>query len=417
MAKRLTSLAVENIKPTNQRQEIADSGCRGLYLVVQPIPSGRKGWAVRYRYQGRSRKLTLDNIGTLAAARQAATTALHELAQGRDPALLKFASRDEARAAAAERDGDTVERFAAQFIERHGKKLRPATRRQVERILHNEVLPVWRGRSVHDIRRRDIIALVEGIAEDRPIAANRALAWLHRFFTWLCERDAIEANPCAGVKHPSEEVPRDRILTDDEIATLWTICAGSGDPMAVVVMMLLLTGQRRNEVAGMRWSEITGDVWTLPGARTKNKRTHTVPLSTQVLALIAAQPRLADSDFVFTFTGKVPVSHFDRTKREIDARMRPKTPWVFHDLRRSAASGMARIGVALPVIEKCLNHTSGSFKGIVRVYQQHDYAGEKRNALQRWADHVERLAKGEPDEKVVPLGGRRSRRGGAEALA
>jgi integrase len=402
MAKTLTAKSVENIKPGSARREIPDGGCRGLYLVVQP--SGRKSWAVRYRFAGKPRKVTLDRALTLAAARKATTDALHELAQGRDPAAQKFEARASAEKDSAARAADTVEQWAAQFIERHAKKkTRKNSWRQAVHVFDDIVVPAWRGRVVHDIQRRDIIELIESVAEDRPIMANRTLAVLSKFFNWLVDRQVIAASPCARVKRPSKEKARDRILSDDEIKALWLACDAIGEAAGACIKVLLLTGQRRSEVAGMRRGEINGDVWTLPPERTKNNKKHDVPLAAPALALIEGLPKIAGGDCVFTTNGWAPLSQFDRIKHELDARMKPRAPWVLHDLRRTVASGMARLGVRLPVIEKCLNHTSGSFRGIVGVYQRHDFAAEKRDALQHWADHIDAIVRGEPAGKIVSL--------------
>ena len=170
MAKQLTAVSVANARPGPQRREIPDAGCRGLYLVVQP--SGRKSWAVRYRFAGKPRKVTLDGALTLAAARKAAAEALHELERGNDPAALKSGARATAAALAA----DTVDKWAEQFIELHARrKTRALTLAQYESVLRRLVLPAWRGRTVHDIKRRDVIELLEQIALDRPIMANRTL--------------------------------------------------------------------------------------------------------------------------------------------------------------------------------------------------------------------------------------------------
>lgn len=296
-----------------------------------------------------------------------------------------------------------MEKWAAQFIELHARrKTRARTLAQYESVLRRLILPAWRSRTVHEIKRRDVIEILEQIALDRPIMANRTLGVISKFFNWLCERDRIVASPCAGVRRPSEEHARDRILSDDEIKRLWISCDAIGGPAGTCIKTLLLTGQRRSEVAGMRRSEIAGDVWTLAPERTKNKQRHDIPLSSQALAIISETPAIAGSDYVFTL-GRAPLGHFARVKGALDAQMKPDAPWVLHDLRRTCASGMARLGVRLPVIEKCLNHSSGTFRGIVGVYQRHDFAAEKRDALQRWADHVEGLVKGVPSGKVVAL--------------
>jgi len=405
MAK-LTTKFIENIKPAAARREIPDSACRGLYLIVQP--TGRKAWAVRYRFDGKTRKLTLDAGLTLAAARQAATAALHELERGADPVALKFEARAAADAASADRKRDTVEHLASLFIEQYAKrKTRKNSWRQAEHVFDNIVLPKWRGRVVHDIARRDIRELVENVAVDRPIMANRALGHISKFFNWLLERDVIAASPCAGIKPPAPENARDRVLSDAEIKALWHACDGIGGAAGPAVKLMLLTGQRCGEVVGMKRSEISGDVWTLSPERTKNKQRHEVPLSAQALAVIEAIPAV-DDDFIFTTSVTHRLGNMSHAKVALDASMKPKTPWVLHDLRRTAASGMAALSIKLPVIEKVLNHKSGSFRGIVGVYQRHEYAAEKRDALQRWANHVEGLVSGKvADEKVVPMTPRR----------
>ena len=194
MAKRLTALAVANLKPRASRYEVPD-GSTGLRCVVQP--SGARGWCVRFRRPDkRPAKLTLDGTLCLAAAREAAAAALHDVAVGRDPAALKRAAKATATQTAAEVAADTVERLANDFIEKHAKRrTRPNTQRQTEHILRDIVLPAWRHRTVHDIKRRDVIALIEHVAEGRPIQANRALAVLSKFFNWLCQRDIVAASP------------------------------------------------------------------------------------------------------------------------------------------------------------------------------------------------------------------------------
>jgi integrase len=401
MAK-LTTKFIENVKRPTARREIPDSGCRGLYLIVQP--TGRRAWAVRYRFQGQTRKLTLDKVGSLAEAREAATKALRQLERGSDPAALKFEAEAKAEQAAADRKRDTVERLAEQFIERYAKKkTRPASWRQTEYVFHGIVLPAWRGRTVHEIERRDVRELVEGVAADRPIMANRALAHLSKFFNWLCEQDIIPGSPCAGVKPPSKEHARERILADDEIKALWHACNAIAGPASPAIKLMLLTGQRCGEIVGMRRSELSGDVWTLAPARTKNKQRHEVPLSAQALAIIEAIP-VIDEDYVFTTSETRRLGNMSHAKAAIDAQMRAREPWVLHDLRRTAASGMARLGIRLPVIEKVLNHKSGTFRGIVGVYQRHEFASEKRDALVRWADHVDAVVSGQK-ANVVTLRG------------
>jgi integrase len=353
----------------------------------------------RYRNAaGRTRKLTLTPGITLAAARKLAADALLEVAQGRDPGTAKREGRRNARA----RADDTVARLAEQFIEQHAKrKTRRNSWRSTVYVFNGIVLPAWRTRSVHEIARRDVIDLLESVAVDRPIMANRVKAVLSKFFGWLCERDIIAASPCVGVKLPSKEVPRERVLDDNEIAQLWKASDALGGQEGACVKMLMLTGQRRGEIADLKWSEIDGDTLALPAERMKGRRAHIVPLSTQATALIANMPKLAPQvprpdDRVF---GRM---HFHRTKPRLDKRMGDVPHFVIHDVRRSVASGMARIGVAVPVIEKILAHKSGTFRGIVGTYQRHSFLPEMSAAMQRWGDHIERLVTGKP-AKVVAL--------------
>jgi integrase len=376
MAKALTNLSLANVKPADGRQEIPDGGCRGLYFIVQP--TGRKAWAVRYRFEGKTRKLTLDGSLTLAAARKAATDALHAVEQGVDPGAEKIQTE-------AKREGDTVERLVAEYIERHArKKTRPSTCGDTEGVFRREVLPAWRGRTVHDVRRRDVIELVERIADDRPTMGNRTMAALSKFFKWLAARDVIAASPCVDVPQPTKTTARKRSLSDDEVKRLWRACRALPAPFGDMYRLLLLTGARVQEVGGMRWREVDGSAWLLPAERSKNGYEHLFSLSRQARAVVDAQPRT--SDFVFG----AHRSGWSHMKRLLDAEMRLNEDWVNHDLRRTMSAGMQKLKVDSRVIEACLGHKE---KGIARVYQVHDYADEKADALQRWADHVERIAR------------------------
>jgi integrase len=391
MMPRLSAISIENMRPRVQRYAVPDSGCRGLYLNV--YPTGRKSWSVRYRFASTTRNLTLDGFPPLALARKTATNALAEVDQGKDPAAVKQESRRTDRA----RIGDTVEHWASLFVERYAKKhTRPNSWRQTVHVFGDYVLPAWRGRLTHDIKRKDVRALLEDIAERKPIMANRVHGVLSKFFKWVCARDDELTSPVISVERPAPENVRERVLDDDEIAQLWRALTAIGGPTAAAIQVLLLTGQRRNEIALLKWSEVKGDTLELPQERMKGKRAHTVPLSTQAAAIIAAQRRIGERVFVHESP------HFDRLKREIDAHMGDVPKWVVHDIRRSVASGMARIGVAVPVIEKVMAHRKGTFAGVVGVYQKHSFLSEMAIAMQRWGDHLEQLIGGKP-AKVVKL--------------
>jgi integrase len=243
-----------------------------------------------------------------------------------------------------------------------------------------------------------------------PIAANRVLAAVRKFFNWCVARDILAASPCAGVKPPTAERSRDRVLTDDELRLVWAAAEKLGGTFGPLVKLLALTGQRRDEVARIKFEEINFDarLWTLPPARTKNNQPHEVPLSKPALAVLQRLPRTVESPFVLTTNGGAsPASGYSKNKRRLDALLPADMPsWRLHDLRRTAASGMARLGINLPVIEKVLNHASGSFAGIVGVYQRHSFADEKRHALEAWGNFVEALVEGKPASKVLRLRGR-----------
>jgi integrase len=430
-----TAVAVANAKPARDeagalmRTELPDRGCKGLYLVIQP--GGAKSWAVRYRFKGKPRKLTLgpalvlergeaepgddpaiDGSLTLAAARILASDALRKVGQGIDPAERKQQEKADSETVRAKLAEDTVENLKAQFIERYAKRQNRSWK-QTEWIFDKLVLPAWEGRTIHEISKRDVIDLIEDIEQDRPILANRVLAAVRKWFNWLAARDVIKASPCAGVVPPAKEKARERRLTDGEIKALWSACdrggqdgsGGIGEPFGSFVRLLLLTGQRRSEVAGMRRSEIDERerLWTLPGERTKNSRPHVVPLSPQATSIIEAIRRIAGSDYVFTTTGDSGLGGFSRAKERLDQRMTPAKPWTFHDLRRTAATGMADIGIQPHIIEAVLNHVSGHRAGVAGIYNRAAYAAEKADALQRWADHVDRLVTGEAAVKVISI--------------
>jgi integrase len=318
----------------------------------------------------------------LAQARDGARHKLTMIARGEDPRAAKRKALQPAP--------ETLAIVAARFIERHAK---PHTRswRTTERIFAREILPRWGHRPLAAVTRPDVIALLDSITDrDVPIMANRTLAAVRKFFGWCVERGLIVHAPTERLPAPSPELARDRVHNNDELALIYRAALTLGYPFGDVIRLLILTGARRSEVAGMRWAELNEELtlWTLPRERVKNRIAHTVPLSRAAAAILQNVPRF-NSDYVFTTTGVRPVSGFSAVKRRLDAMLPAATPpWRLHDCRRSVASGMAALQVPLAIIEKCLNHSSGSFAGIVSVYQRHSFIDEKRDALQRWADHV-----------------------------
>ena len=248
-------------------------------------------------------------------------------------------------------------------------------------------------------RSLDRTAAVEALdnvkANYGPVAANRVRAYGRACFGWAMRRGTIPENPFGAVPKPAQEQARERVLADAELGRVWLACDGLGEPWRSIFRLLVLTGQRRGEVAGMRWSELALDpaapaVWALPGVRTKNGQAHDVPLSGPACELIQGTPRFQGCPFVFSQGRATAPSGFGKAKARLDELLvaEPIPPWTLHDLRRTVATGLQRLGVRLEVTEAVLNHISGSRAGIVGVYQRHAWTQEKRAALKAWAEHV-----------------------------
>lgn len=415
MARALTTKAVENTKPDPEKRfEVPDPGLTGLYLVVQP--SGSKSWALRYRLNGRPSKLTLGKwpIMGVAGARAAATAAIEEVEHGRDPAAARKAAK---AAAAQDADRDKVSSVVDLFLRRHASHNRSGD--NVAAMFRREIIGKWGDREIHTITKRDVIEVLDAIVDrGSPVTANRLRAHLNTLFNWSKGRDIIGENPLDGIKPPAPEKPRDRVLNDAEIRLFWSACGGLGYPFAPLYRLLLLTGARLREVAEIEWREIDAETWTLPAERSKNGDEHAIPLSPEVRAIIDCLPRIGRH--AFTTTGATPASGFTRAKKRLDRLMgeaankdHPKDaepvvipPFTIHDLRRTAATGMAGLRFPPHVVEAVLNHRSGSRRGVAGVYNRFDYADEKRQALEAWARFVMQLVESKADN-VVPLVGTR----------
>lgn len=418
MATKFTAKSVEAMKPDpTKRLEIADPAADGLFLVIQP--TGRKSWAARYRFEGKSRKLTLGPYPaiSLAEARAGAADARRRVALGQDPAAQKQdAKAAELEAKLAERD--KVGNLLDVFAKRHLSKLRSG--KTVKRQMDVHIRPLWGDLTVHEITKRDVIDLIDWIADSgRVTTANRVRGYISKFFNWCIERAIMDASPATGVKAVAAENSRDRVLSDEEIRWVWRAASEEQQPWQHIVKLLILTGQRKGEVAGLSDREIEGDVWRLPKERVKNKRAHDVPLSPAALDVVASIKRVKSANSLyFTTTGKTPVSGFGKFMERLRKRVNQIAteergepvriePWTLHDLRRTTATGMARMGIPVRVTESVLNHVSGTGGGIVGVYQRHDYADEKRQALDAWGRRVLDIVEGREGNVVPILGGSR----------
>jgi integrase len=416
LSKMLTTKGIEAMKPPAARLEIPDLAAKGLYLVHQP--SGAKAWALRSRIAGKPVKLTLGRWPSmgLAEARAAAVEARERIERGADPVAEKRAAKA-AGAIPEAASRDTVKAVIEQFEKRHLRHTRSAD--QTMAFFRREIIGPWGDRAIQSITKRDCIDLLDAIVDrGSPVSANRTRAHLNTLLNWAVGRDIIERNPLDGVRPPAPEKTRERVLTDDEIRLVWGATGKMEYPFGPIIRLLLLTGARLREVAEMTRTELSesGTVWTLPASRSKNGDEHVVPLSSEASAIIKALPRIGGSGLLFTTTGATPVSGFTRASdrlRKLVAEAANKDrqaveelvvipAFTLHDLRRTAATGMAGLRFPPHVVEAVLNHRSGTRRGVASVYNRHDHLEEKREALTAWARHVIQLVEGKPSN-VVPL--------------
>ena len=362
-----------------------DAACPGFGLKV--TPKGRKVFIILYRTAGAGsalRKYTVGPYGrvTLHQARIAAQKVLSAKLDGRDPAREKREARIRE---VTDRVGDVLEAFIGQ----HVSKNRSAA--EISRLLRREVGAAWKQRSVHDIRKRDVVDLVSAIeSRGAPIAANKLLKTIKTFFNWCVGRAILEKSPAQGIPLPAPNVTRDRVLTDVELADVIHAARRMRAPYGSIVELLALTGQRREEAAGATWDEfdLDGSIWTIPGDRTKNAKSHSVHLSPLSVSVLQRVPR--SSVWVFTINGNKPFNRFSAYKRKLDT-LSGVNGWRLHDLRRTCVSGMARLGIAPHVADKVLNHQAGTISGVAAVYQRHDFMAERKEAMLLWDEHVRSL--------------------------
>jgi integrase len=388
----ITDAKIAAIKPPAVGQdEHKDSGpgyVQGLRLRVGT--TGKKTWIVRAR-AGKSivnKKLGAYPAMRLAAARTAA---------GR---LLEALARDGSTQAIDRTFGAVAEHWIANVA-----KPKNDSWRLQERRLELHILPHWRDRRIGDIRRADVRDLLDGIEGD--VLPNRVLTLIKTIFRYALSRDWIDSSPIEGIAKPKAETERDRVLSMEEVAAVWKAAGLLGFPFGSFFRTLALTAQRRTEVATMRWKDVDLEAatWTIPAKATKSDRAHLVPLSAPVVQILSALPKLGAQ--VFSHDGKTAISGFAKPKGRVDAFMAAAGakvgPWTLHDLRRTAATHMVRLGVSEEVVGRVLNHAP---QGVTaKVYALHSYAPEKRSALDRWAAELMRGVEGKSAGKVVALRG------------
>jgi len=396
----LTDAAIGRLKkPKTGQDEHFDAGFPGLALRISY--GGRRAWVMHYRINGKQRRMTIGRypeVG-LADARQKWREARTLVEEGVDPAHRN----DEASAVPT-----TVREVADEFFARYARP-RNRTANEIERMFEIHVYPAIGHLKANKVAQRDILRVLDLVqAGGATVRANRVLTNLKRLFSWAQERGYVEASPAVAVRPPVKESSRDRVLDEHEITAFLDACRTMGEPFGLIFHLLMMTGQRRDEVAGARWDEIdlSSGTWVLSAERTKNGRLHEVTLPKQAIQIVNALPQTCELLFPARFSQSKSntvrrVSGFTKAKQRVDGLMlnslresRPDAelmPWRLHDLRRTAATGLARLGTPIHITEGILNHVSGSTGGIVAVYQRHDYSDEKRDALQRWADYLDGL--------------------------
>ncbi|MCC0805952.1 tyrosine-type recombinase/integrase [Methylobacterium sp. W2] len=342
------------------------------------LRNGRATWVIRPpRNGGRSSLITIGQVHLMevAAARRAA---LEQLANGTNPRETRRTERAQA--------GLTVETVFERYSDDAQKRLRPSTLANLKTHLNQH----WKGlhaAPLASVRRADVAEQLRSItASSGPHAALRARRTLSTVFAWAIGEGLVEANPVVGTNPPGVEVRRDRVLNERELADVWGACPPTTH-FGRIIRLLILTGQRRDEVAGMTWGEIDfqGALWRLPAARSKNGIAHDVPLSKPALDIVADAPQREGRALVFG-DGAGPFSGFSKAKVRLDKTLDINEPWRIHDLRRTAATGMADLGALPHVVEAVLNHVSGSRAGVAGIYNRATYAAEKRAALDLWAE-------------------------------
>jgi integrase len=404
---KLTAAAIDRFRPPKAGQvEYFDELLRSFGLRVSY--SGTKAWFVMTRVNGKLIRVTIGRypaIG-LADARKRAQEIMRLAAEGIDPRHVEEEKRLKRQVDIENTFGRLAEHFMAKHVE---PNLRDTTAREYQRILFGKDTAKWRARPVNSIKKRDVLDLMDAIdARGSKSAAALSLAYLRKFFNWCVEREIIESSPMDRFRLGRNLRSRERVLSEDELRLIWTAFDAETGLFGSLFQLLLLTGQRRNEVAGMRWDELRDidtdqAIWEIPSGRTKNRRTHLVPLTPHVVNIITAMPRTGAC--VFSSTGDKPVSGFSKPKARIDQRIvdlaeisnsPAMPPWRLHDMRRIMVTMMnEHLGVAPHIVEAVVNHVTGSAKaGVAGVYNRALYMDERRQALDLWSDRVSQISVG-----------------------
>ena len=419
--KDFTDRTLKAIKPapTGKRVILYDAAVTGFGIRItdKSTPQDVGSFVLVARFPG-STNPTPRRIGdypamTLATARQTAREWKEDISKGVDPRLKE----QERQASEKRRRANTFDAVFATYAADHLVTLK--TGKHVEASIRNHVSPAWGGLPLTSIKRADVKTMIAAVRKTAPVAANRVLAYVKTFLSWCVEEEIIEASPATNIKRPVKESRRERVLTHLEIRAIWAGCGEIG-AFGAAFKLMLLTLQRRSEVGGMEWAELSLDEgkWTIPGVRTKNGLATDVPLSTVAAQIVEACPKLGK--FVLS-TGRsmaggneaVQMSGWSKAKARLDEAATRHlqiitgdtsatlAEWHLHDLRRTGATYIGELGTDRLVISKLLNHTDASVSGI---YDRFAYFTPKRIAIQAWADRLDRIVNGEPEGNVVSLG-------------
>ncbi len=405
----LTDSKIAGIRPVaGERLEYRDDVVKGLRVRVGS--GGTKTFTYRARFGGKPRNFALGQYDprrfTLANARDLARKMQGDIAEGRDPS-----------GQLGRRPGDDGRlRGLVELYFQREVRGRKRTADAIERTFKVDILPTLGERLADTITRGDITKLVEQVTykanKETPRQGRMVHQLLSAFFNWALPRlDRLEANPCVGAWRPAVSASRDRVLSDDELKALWK-AAGEAGEFGKGIRLLMLTGQRRSEVLEAKWAEfgLKAKLWTIPAERAKNGKANLVPLSGAALEVLSGIDRSAKSEFLFPAKGNAtaPMSGFTqlwgKVLKAVEVELgEPVERFTMHDIRRTLATGLQRLGTRLEVTEAVLNHKSGSRAGIVAVYQRHHFSDEKRHALDAWAAELQRTVAGKPGGNVVEL--------------
>lgn len=435
----ITKRSVDAEKASDRDAYLWDDALPGFGLKV--TPAGGKTYLFQYRIGGRgnaTRRYTIGKHGPLtpdqARTRAKALAAMVE--QGIDPRQVELdtqAAQLEAKRQLEEKarlDGELAfENVAARWLAEYELDHRASSVGQAKVSLNKYLVPKLRGKPMPHISKADLQRAIDAIPAKQKASREQVFAYASILFRWALERGDISDNPVASMAKPKGPKARNRVLTDEELISVWNAAASLRAPIAALYRLLILTGQRREEVAGLNWWELdrASATWIIPADRAKNGVAHIVPLSPAVLeeldqlALAKQQADRTDdidparwpkSGPVITLRGDVSLSCFSQAKRELDAAVgkvrkddTPLAAWRVHDLRRTVATGLQRLGVRFEVTEAVLNHVSGAKGGVAGIYQHHDWKEEKRAALEAWVRHVALILKpADDDSNVVPIG-------------